>query len=115
MEYLNRVHSSEAGIFTDEDGNQHFTGDLLEPYRDHINKHMFWGFDFDTTMLRVSSMNMMLHGVNGANIRYQDSLSKSIRSTTRVRSKTSSTWCWPTRRSKAPWTKPTPTPTYSGW
>ena len=40
---------------------------------------MFWGFDFDTTMLRVSSMNMMLHGVNGANIRYQDSLSKSIK------------------------------------
>jgi type I restriction enzyme M protein len=79
MEYLNRVHSSESGIFTDEDGNQHFTGDELEPYRQHINTQMFWGFDFDTTMLRVSSMNMMLHGVNGANIRYQDSLSKSIK------------------------------------
>lgn len=79
MEYLNRVHSSEAGIFTDEDGNQHYSGDLLEPYRQHINSQMFWGFDFDTTMLRVSSMNMMLHGVNGANIRYQDSLNKSIK------------------------------------
>src|SRR5690554_4407548 len=79
MEYLNRVHSSEAGVIHDEDGNPHYTGDLLEPYREHINKHMFWGFDFDTTMLRVSSMNMMLHGVNGANILYQDSLSKSIK------------------------------------
>ncbi|RRW38584.1 type I restriction-modification system subunit M [Ectopseudomonas oleovorans] len=79
MEYLNRVHSSEAGTFTDEDGNLHYSGDLLEPYRQHINSQMFWGFDFDTTMLRVSSMNMMLHGVNGANIRYQDSLSKSIK------------------------------------
>lgn len=79
MEYLNRVHSSDAGIFEDEDGNKHHTGDLLEPYRNHINKHMFWGFDFDTTMLRVSSMNMALHGVNGANILYQDSLSKSIK------------------------------------
>jgi type I restriction enzyme M protein len=79
MEYLNRVHSSEVGIFEDEDGNKHYTGDLLEPYRDHINKQMFWGFDFDTTMLRVSSMNMALHGVNGANILYQDSLSKSIK------------------------------------
>jgi len=79
MEYLNRVHSSKAGIFEDEDGNKHYTGDLLEPYRDHINKNMFWGFDFDTTMLRVSSMNMALHGVNGANILYQDSLSKSIK------------------------------------
>lgn len=79
MEYLNRVHSSDAGTFEDEDGNKHYTGDQLEPYRDHINKHMFWGFDFDTTMLRVSSMNMALHGVNGANILYQDSLSKSIK------------------------------------
>lgn len=79
MEYLNRVHSSDVGIFADDDGNKHYTGDLLEPYRDHINKNMFWGFDFDTTMLRVSSMNMALHGVNGANILYQDSLSKSIK------------------------------------
>ncbi len=79
MEYLNRVYSSPEGTFSDEDGNLHYSGDLLEPYRQHINSQMFWGFDFDTTMLRVSSMNMMLHGVNGANIRYQDSLSKSIK------------------------------------
>ena len=82
MEYLNRVHSSaeaEGGTWKDEEGNQHYSGDLLEPYREHINKNMFWGFDFDTTMLRVSSMNMALHGVNGANILYQDSLSKSIK------------------------------------
>ncbi|WP_163831687.1 type I restriction-modification system subunit M [Spartinivicinus ruber] len=79
MEYLNEVYSSEAGTFKDEDGNLHYSGDLLEPYRTHINRHMFWGFDFDSTMLRVSSMNMMLHGVNGANIHYQDSLSKSIK------------------------------------
>jgi len=76
---LNRVHSSPEGTFSDEDGNLHYSGDLLEPYRQHINSQMFWGFDFDTTMLRVSSMNMMLHGVSGANIRYQDSLSKSIK------------------------------------
>ncbi|MBN3172996.1 SAM-dependent DNA methyltransferase [Pectobacterium brasiliense] len=79
MEYLNRVHSSKAGVFADEEGNKYYSGDLLEPYRNHINKQMFWGFDFDTTMLRVSSMNMALHGVNGANILYQDSLSKSIK------------------------------------
>lgn len=79
MEFLNKKHSSEAGIYKDEDGNKQYSGDLLEPYRDHINNNMFWGFDFDTTMLRVSSMNMLLHGVNGANILYQDSLSKSIK------------------------------------
>lgn len=79
MEYLNRTYSSPAGVFEDEEGNKHYTGDLLEPYREHINTQMFWGFDFDTTMLRVSSMNMALHGVTSANILYQDSLSKSIK------------------------------------
>ncbi|KDE40745.1 Type I restriction-modification system, DNA-methyltransferase subunit M [Nitrincola lacisaponensis] len=79
MEYLNKKYSSAHGTFTDEDGNIHYSGDLLEPYREHISTQMFWGFDFDTTMLRVSSMNMALHGVNGANILYQDSLSKSIK------------------------------------
>ncbi|RBO79590.1 type I restriction-modification system subunit M [Marinomonas aquiplantarum] len=79
MEYLNRKHSSPEGTWQDEEGNTHYSGDLLEPYREHISDDMFWGFDFDTTMLRVSSMNMMLHGVNGSNILYQDSLNKSIR------------------------------------
>ena len=79
MEYLNRTHSSKEGAFKDEEGNIHYTGDKLEPWREHINNDMFWGFDFDTTMLRVSAMNMMLHGVSSANIHYQDSLNKSIK------------------------------------
>lgn len=79
MEYLNRTYSSADGTFRDDDGNVHYSGDLLSEYREHINSQMFWGFDFDTTMLRVSSMNMLLHGVSDANILYQDSLSKSIK------------------------------------
>ncbi len=78
-EYLNRQHSSEFGVVVDEDGNKNYLGDLLTPYMDHINHDMFWGFDFDSTMLRVSSMNMALHGVTNANILYQDSLNKSIK------------------------------------
>ena len=78
MEYLNRTHSSPEGIFKDEDGNIHYSGDQLEPYRNHIGKEMFWGFDFDTTMLRVSAMNMLLHGVSAPNIHYQDTLNRSI-------------------------------------
>lgn len=34
---------------------------------------MFHGFDFDNTMLRIGSMNMMLHGVEQPDIRYRDS------------------------------------------
>ena len=78
-EHLNRQHSSEFGVVVDEDGNKNYLGDLLTPYMDHINHDMFWGFDFDSTMLRVSSMNMALHGVTNANILYQDSLNKSIK------------------------------------
>ena len=35
---------------------------------------MFHGYDFDTTMLRIGSMNMLLHGVETPDIRYRDSL-----------------------------------------
>lgn len=43
--------------------------------RDHVNGRLFNGFDFDTTMLRIGSMNMMMHGVENPNIMYRDSLS----------------------------------------
>ncbi len=78
MEYLIRSHSSPESIHNDEDGNPVYSGDLLHPYQDHINSQMFWGLDFDSTMLRVSAMNMLLHGVSAANIRYQDSLNKNF-------------------------------------
>lgn len=77
MEYLNKKYSDADGTFEDEEGNKHYSGNLLAPYRKHIEQNMFWGFDFDSTMLRVSAMNMLLHGVNNPNIHYQDSLNKS--------------------------------------
>lgn len=36
---------------------------------------MFSGYDTDQSMLRIGAMNMMLHGVEEPNIKYQDSLS----------------------------------------
>jgi type I restriction-modification system DNA methylase subunit len=44
--------------------------------RDHFHNHMFHGYDFDNTMLRIGSMNMALHGVDGPDIRYKDSLAE---------------------------------------
>lgn len=44
--------------------------------RDHFHHSMFHGYDFDSTMLRIGSMNMMMHGVEAPDIRYQDSLSE---------------------------------------
>ena len=37
---------------------------------------MFSGYDTDQTMLRIGAMNMMLHGVDQPDIKYQDSLSE---------------------------------------
>lgn len=44
--------------------------------RQHFHHGMFHGFDFDNTMLRIGSMNMLLHGVENPDIRYQDSLAQ---------------------------------------
>jgi hypothetical protein len=44
--------------------------------RQHFNHSMFHGYDFDNTMLRIGSMNMLLHGVEAPDIRYRDSLSE---------------------------------------
>lgn len=44
--------------------------------REHFHNSMFHGFDFDSTMLRIGSMNMLLHDVEAPDIRYRDSLSQ---------------------------------------
>ncbi|WP_055076046.1 class I SAM-dependent DNA methyltransferase [Pseudanabaena sp. 'Roaring Creek'] len=44
--------------------------------KDHFHHRMFHGFDFDNTMLRIGSMNMLLHGVENPDIRYKDSLAQ---------------------------------------
>ncbi|HSH02441.1 MAG TPA: class I SAM-dependent DNA methyltransferase [Anaerolineae bacterium] len=44
--------------------------------RQHYNEGMFHGFDFDSTMLRVATMNMLLHGIDKPNIVNRDSLAE---------------------------------------
>src|SRR5258708_16448150 len=60
-EYLRKHH---AALFRDD------------KLRRHFNEGLFNGFDFDPTMLRIGSMNMALHGVEGANVSYRDSLAE---------------------------------------
>lgn len=57
----------------DREGNQ----SLNAPgNREHFNQKMFHGFDFDGTMLRIGSMNLMLHGIEQPKIEARDSLSE---------------------------------------
>ncbi len=60
-EYLREHH---PGLFRDD------------KLRRHFHETMFNGFDFDSTMLRIGSMNLQLHGVEGANLTYRDSLAE---------------------------------------
>jgi type I restriction enzyme M protein len=59
-EYLRENHQAE--IFADEAARKRFSEDI------------FHGFDFDSTMLRIGSMNMMLHGIESPDVRYKDTL-----------------------------------------
>lgn len=47
-----------------------------EESRRRFNEGTFHGYDFDNTMLRIGSMNMLLHGVENPDIRYKDSLAQ---------------------------------------
>lgn len=44
--------------------------------RAHHQRGMFHGFDFDSTMLRIAAMNLLLHGVEYPNIQNRDSLAQ---------------------------------------
>jgi type I restriction enzyme M protein len=79
MEYLQKKYTSPEGLIEGDDGQKLYTGDLLtDDQKAHIQKGMFHGFDFDATMLRIASMNLMLHGVATPDIHYQDTLSTSF-------------------------------------
>ncbi len=47
-----------------------------EALKDHFHHHMFYGSDFDSSMLRIGAMNMTLHGIDNPQIVDRDSLSE---------------------------------------
>lgn len=59
-EYLRRNHSE---LFNSDSQKYHF------------NNEMFYGFDTDDTMLSISAMNMIMHGIDNPNIEYKNSVS----------------------------------------
>ena len=80
-DYLLRHHSSAAGTHEEIiDGEEHisYSGDLLGEHRIHLDTDMFHGYDFDATMLRIATMNLVMHGVKQPDVHYQDTLSQSF-------------------------------------
>ena len=57
--------------------NEKYSKELMvSSNKAHYTITMFSGFDTDPTMLRIGAMNMMLHGVEAPNIKWQDSVSE---------------------------------------
>lgn len=54
------------------------SGDKLvdKKMRERLEKETFYGFDIDTTMIRIGLMNLMMHGITEPHIDYTDTLSK---------------------------------------
>ena len=79
IEHLYEKYTSERGLHKIEEENQillTYTGDeLSREERKHVATSMLHGFDFDVTMLRIASMNLMFHGIDQPSIHYQDTLS----------------------------------------
>lgn len=78
-EHIIRRYTSPELLEQDEDGEVHnLIGDHITEtvHWEKLWTETFFGFDFDSTMTRISVMNMMLHGIRTPDIHNLDTLSK---------------------------------------
>jgi type I restriction enzyme M protein len=78
-EHILRKYTTDDIIQLDEDGTAHnLVGDKIveKSHWNLLKRDTFYGYDFDTTMIRIGLMNMILHGIERPNINYADTLSK---------------------------------------
>lgn len=77
-QWILKTHTSQAKLHIEPDGSWHnLDGDLLPKNGKGkaLDAKNFVGYDFDTTMVRLGIMNMMLHGISQPEYYHQDSLS----------------------------------------
>lgn len=78
-EYIRKINTSKELIEYDANGNPHnLVGDKITnpKHWEILRNETFYGFDFDQTMTRIATMNLMLHGIEQPNISRVDTLSK---------------------------------------
>ncbi|WFN35242.1 type I restriction-modification system subunit M [Methanogenium sp. S4BF] len=78
-EYIIRKYTSPDMLEVDSEGEYHnLIGDNITEQRhwEKLWSDTFYGYDFDSTMARISLMNMMLHGIKAPKIEQKDTLSK---------------------------------------
>ena len=74
-------HATSPDILYDGEGQKHLVGDRLTPEQEKfLQKGALTAYDNDSgmTMLRIGSMNLMLHGIQQPRFFYMDTLSKSF-------------------------------------
>ncbi len=77
--YILTQYTGPDHLKTDEDGFTRGTvGDRLSNQElwKQLRERTFYGYDFDTTMVRIGLMNLLLHGISDPQIDYKDTLSK---------------------------------------
>jgi type I restriction enzyme M protein len=84
-QYILEQYTPSESLSYDKDGwPHHMTGELLsEDEREFLQTQAFRGYDNDSgmTMLRIGSMNLMLHGIEQPRFYYMDTLSKDFKET----------------------------------
>ncbi len=76
-EHILKTNTSKELIKVNEQGDEYnFVGDKLnERQWNQLRELTLHGYDFDSTMVRISLMNLMMHGVNRPNISQLNMLS----------------------------------------
>ncbi|ODS32639.1 MAG: type I restriction modification enzyme M chain [Candidatus Scalindua rubra] len=80
--HILKENTDPENITYDEDGAPHnLTADRIvdKKHWKFLWEKSFFGYDFDTTMVRIGLMNMVLHGIANPRIRYADTLSKGFK------------------------------------
>ncbi|MEI7961127.1 MAG: N-6 DNA methylase [archaeon] len=81
FEYIKKSNTSTELIQYDEAGIAHnLIGDKITK-KEHwkiLNTETLYGYDFDSTMARIATMNLLLHGIDKPNIKRFDTLSKAF-------------------------------------
>lgn len=78
LDHILKSNTSKDLIKLDEEGNEfNFVGDKLTKTQWKIlEENTIYGFDFDPTMVRLSLMNLMMHGIDNPNVVQSNTLSK---------------------------------------
>ena len=77
FEHILRDNTSKEFIQINDQGSEYgFKGDKLTSRQwDALREHTLFGYDFDPTMVRISLMNLMMHGINQPKIKQKNTLS----------------------------------------